>query len=502
MAPTDVIVLSDDESVINLCSDDDEPSRSPRSSLSTTCSSRKRRLCGTPFCEYFDFHEGAHSFEVAQVCKRPKEIAVPTVMRESNRFQHGIDFVRMCIKAQIGARVRLVHSARDGVLVEACNTSKHVALARMEKDGELLKLSSADLASDGVEVTWRPIDQDVWARHSEAMNDKEHVAARYRMEVFCDVLRENCRTQSSHSVFSLDGCGSNREEYHRRMTDADAPKFYTFEIDADVALSQMFLYGSSVVYTGALKTDGFGYGTHRRMKSTPPGIEYLITTRQNTRGVYNSLITGSDCDRVVGLNLDYCGGITLDFEEGHHILFDLLARLPRLVVLCLTFGKRQRPKLETNFEQYAPTPYGFATVRTFSNNECDNKRVVSRIYVRVYDVPRVLHLPGSFWNWNMRKVESSIVRSKAWRCVVKDMEGHTGHVVVYSIEDDKDNNMLPLSVEDAKQFEVADDVLRRSPSVRSKHEMEMLAHIARMKRELGIATCNLACMRRSAVGAD
>ena len=447
------------------------------------------KLCQTPDCTLPDFHSCCHSFEL-QVGKRiqpalsrvcPTSVpaedasiekgvvhAPKTVARAGNRFQLDIDFVRKCMGEQVGLVIRLPEELRgspqtgffDATVVEHVTYGKFVVVVADDKGGTL-KLQSKDLVRDDVVANWRQISNEMHSAQQSAICSKQHDAAARRIHLFVNTLKENFTIASTQKVFSLDGDGSNREAYKHAFAGMPAekvPEFHTFEIDADVALSQVMVYGGqTVTYTGAQARNKFGYGCDGKDMNAPPGIEYLITNRVNTSKVSNTIVTKEDCDSVVGLNLDYCGSFSKgwDFEAAQRQFVNLLARLPRLVVLCVTIGKRGRKALKNDFERYARTPYGFHVVKTFSGAS-DNSKVVSRVYLRLFDIPRTLKIPGSMWSWTGSKSESVVQRSAWYNCVVKFVEPRTGKTVVYCVDDGFDDEYLTLTPDNLRDWAIPD----------------------------------------------
>lgn len=434
-----------------------------------------------------NFHAGAHSFEI--VMKKRCQYTEPfkeTIVRSSNQFQHGIEFARICMDEQRGVVLRLPEDLGktgtgmfDVTVLGSTHTDQYVAFVEDGGGGRFM-LKAKDLVRADVVANWYPLSESMFSKHKTAFVGKEHQAADRRSDLFVATLRNHYGTTSKQKVFTLDGIGAFREAYMRGfadLTDGEVPKVYTFELDPVVTLIQQLLYGqATVIYTGALARDKFGYGCYGALSDSPPGIEYLITTRANSAGVINTLVTKEDCDAVVGLNLDFCGGILggLDFEEAQRVLLNLLARLPHLVVLCLTFGKRQRAGLKYDFEKYARTPYGFRVEHTF-DGPTDNKRVVSRVYVRIFDIPRTLHIPGGMWAWNMTKDKTLNLRSNAWKCVVKSIEPQTGAHILYSIDDDADDQVLTnLAMENLYEWTIEDKHVRTT-STSTEDEIHRLS---------------------------
>lgn len=227
------------------------------------------------------------------------------------------------------------------------------------------------------------------------------------------------------------------------------------------------MYGKDkVVYTGA--DYPFGYGCDGARPNTPSGIEYLLTNITDTAGRPNRLVTPEFREHLVFLNLYYCGGILggLDYENAQRTFLAMLARLPRLAVLSITFGKRQRPGVKVDFAKYAQTPYGFRIIHTFADAS-DNQRVVSRTFVRDFGIPRTFNVPGMMWHWNQSKSATAISRLSTWKCVIKSFEPQSNKFVLYSIYDDKDNIVLKnLCDDDVKRWAVKDECVHRSDDIK------------------------------------
>jgi hypothetical protein len=452
----------------------------------------KAKTCQTPGCTKLDFHTGAHSFETDMQHRRCQYIDTEkkNVVLPNNQFQHGIEFARMCMEEQCGVHLRLPERLRtnrdgpfDATVVGIANTDAWVVVVADEY-GDTFMLKAKDLVCDDVFVNWRPVSGKIRAKHDEALVGKEHEASARRMALFVETLTSCYKTSSRQKIFSLDGNGENREACERgfaHLADEETPRFYTFEIDPAVTLSQQLLYGTeTVTYTGAMEKEKFGYGVHGARVDKQPGIEYLITTRKNTAKVTNTLVSKEDCDAVVGLNLDFCGGIIggMDFEEAQRAWINLLARLPNLVVLCITFGKRQRKGLNEDFERYARTPYGFRVAHTF-NDRTDNRKVVSRLYVRVFEIPRTIQMPGSMWSWPGAKDKTATCRLKKWTCVIKSIEPQSGAYVMYSVDDDIDDQIVPnLTTSKLKEWTKADDRV-----IATRANCEMQERLEKLKRE-------------------
>jgi len=423
------------------------------------------RDCGTPGCKFRDFHSGRHSFEECLPKKRKeREDTTPTSDTQTgNKFIYDVRFVNMALQNdQIGAKI---------VILKSTNPSYRciIRVDKIESDtvygttnnGNVKTLTFNELVTYDIAAKWNPPGLATLERHHASFIGKEHDAAAKRTEFNVKVLRDNIKTSNTQTCATVDGHGANREQYSRSFSDVapDAiPTMKTFEIQKIPALAQQLLYGNeNVIWTGA--DYPFGYGCDGARSTTPSGIEYLLTTVKDTRGNPNRLVTQEFRDNLVFLNLDYCGGILggLDFEMAQRTLLALLARLPRLVVLCVTFGKRQRSGVKYDFGKYAPTPYGFRIVHTFADAS-DNQRVVSRTFVRDFGIPRTLFVPGMMWHWNESKSASAALRLANYKCVVKSFEAQTGTYIMYCIDDDGDNIAFSnLTMDILKEWTIEDE---------------------------------------------
>ena len=459
------------------------------------------RYCGTPNCTFKDKHKGAHSFELVLQKRRTSCLpCVPSkcqVTKDSNKFQHGIHFAQLCMQDQIGLTITLpqdvsTHSLSTHSFPSSFPSSFQATIEnpvycsdRYVFDAKVgdahIQITPLDLVRDDTIVSWNPLSTKVFEMHKNTLSGKEHDAVSRRMNCFVQTLYENYKTDKNHIVMSLDGKGANRSAYKEafsKYSDEKIPTFMTYEIDPAVALSQQLLFGKKTVkFTGALLKDRFGYECD---SSKYPGIEYLISNRKNTCNILNTIVTREECDLTIGLNLDYCGGIIggLDFENGQRLFHKLLSRLPSLVVLCVTFGKRKRPGLATNFEMYASTPYGFRVVHTFKD-ETDNKRVVSRVYVRTFSIPRTLLVPGNWWHYNSYKIHSAVVRSKHYKCVIKSVDHCEDKIILYSVEDDMDDQQFShVAYSNIREIMLSD------VNVKTDAYAEMVKILCDMKKEL------------------
>ena len=420
------------------------------------------RKCATPGCRFPDFHEGGHSSESRPTIRyiKPSEC---NITNPENKFQHGIGFVRLAMVDQLGVHLRIpvdLHPHEitgdhfDAIVREVIPNGKFVI--RVDANGIMVDLSSDDICRQDFIRKWNPLGSELMEMHYKSLMGTSHEAADKRTDLILDTFFQNYITRCTDLVLTLDGIGAFRERYLLRtknMPQDKIPICRTYEIKSATALSQELLYQDkepgSIIWTGALHKDKFGYGCDGARLLTPPGIEYLITNRKNTTGVENTLITKDDCNQVRILNLDFCGGIIggTDFEMSTRTFLNMLSRLPNLVVLCVTLGKRQRAGVQYDFPKYVPTPYGFQLVREFGNEEGDNKRVVSRVFVRISDIPRTLKLCGTMWHWKGVKINSSLKRLSHYTCVIKSIEPQTGKYILYCVEDDCDNQAISISPE-------------------------------------------------------
>lgn len=430
------------------------------------------RLCGTPGCTKKDFHTGGHSFETEG--RRDHNVCIPCptqIQRPNNQFQRDISFAREAMKSQCGVVINLPKDIMG--TVDRCNVTvleplyhgTHDVVSVTTEDGIQKNLKDTDLMRADVYLEWKPLDEKLISRHRNSLKGKAHEASDRRMDMFVKVIKDNCKLKSTHKIYSLDGDGCNIEAYRRNILDftTSAPQFTVCDIDPVPALCLQLIYGrKAAFYTGAMFLERFGYGCSGTNRNMPPGIEYLITTRINTAGVLNTLITEADCENTIGFNFDLCGGIFggLDFEAANRVFSNMIARLPHLMVLCVTFGKRQRSGLKYNFEKYATTPHGFCVAHTFDEPN-DNQRVVSKIYTRIWSIPRLLNVPGNLWYYNKCKSLSTVQRLRSVRCVVKSIEGQNDKnnllkYNLYCIDDDEDDQIISLSCANLDTFKIED----------------------------------------------
>lgn len=455
------------------------------------------RRCATPGCTFKDGHPLACSFELG-AAKRIHTVTVEAPERPSrpgNQFQLGLEFSRMCMKGQAGVTLSLppdLNPVNNGTFksrVLYASTGKNCVLTSITNEGIIIDLKAKDLTRDDVKVSWNKLSGDIMRKHRSTLSTESDEASARRAHLFAKTLVDNYRTSSDQMIITLDGKGSNRKHMQetfaeRKLHKDQIPQIKTFEIDPDVALSQQLLYGKkAVVFTGALAAQKFGYGCEPASRPRdPPGIEYLITHRKNAAGVQNTLITAHDCERVVGLNLDYCGGVMggLDFERANRVLEDTLARLPHIVVLCITIGKRRRQGLEYNFEKYAPTPYGFAVVHTFDSDD-DNKRVISRIYVRNFCLPRTLEVPGTMWSWEGWKGANAANLAHKWKSVLKGFTTPEEFPIMYCYESDEDYQVFKPNKLTGKNVTYDDLIKWKQPNPREIiHKRKERTHLVEL----------------------
>ena len=409
-----------------------------------------KRLCGTPGCFFLDFHDGPCSFEKVIgsriTHKRPAE---SSDVVESNKFQHSYGFASFCIQEdQKGLSISVprtlcqkvgISYPDDGRLFIGEQTDEH-SIQMIYFDNHCVKsvsLPIKDVLRHDVQLKWREPSEASLNRHRQTLSSKADSNSARRMKCFVKILKDSCATMTRDYVLGLDGKGSNRDVYDSEFAGSAQmkPRFLTYEIDEVPALSQQLLYGrTNVVWTGAMVEEKFGYGSHGSANS-PPGIEYLIKNRQSTDGTTNTLLTQDICDQTVGLFLDYCGGIIggKDFDKSRRELREILSRLPRLVSLCITMSKRQRPSLQTSFENYAETPHAFEIVHSFGNGTDDNNRVVCRIFKRIWQIPRTVRIPGNWFHWTGTKIQSSAQRTKLYIGVIEHLHGEES--LIYFLDD-------------------------------------------------------------------
>lgn len=399
-----------------------------------------KRTCGTPGCIFKDFHIGPCSNEAVE---EPRRVCCPSPVpvsptRSENQFQHGTEFFAAAVRDQVGVVVGLPPDLNGGqrgcgLIIGASTTLVGFELVVVGVGRK--EIGVEDMLRHDVVVTWRHPSEGTLSLHDRAFRgsyEKYHTSAARRVKCLVKTLRDTYRCRDTDLFVSLDGKGANHDVFHRAYEGAApgaTPRFVIFEKDPLVACNQKMLYNDGVIYTGAMKKEGFGF-----VGKAPPGIEYLISTR-NANGVTNVLFTQEDCDSTVALYLDYCGGIMgggLDFDRGQRILTKLVSRLPRLAVLAITFGKRRHDGLSSDFERYAPTPHGFGVAKTF-----DDEKVVCRVFQRLFNIPRTLAVPGKHWVYGTDKAKSAQTRLSKHACVIQKLEhgkGDACDVFVHAVE--------------------------------------------------------------------
>lgn len=283
--------------------------------------------------------------------------------------------------------------------------------------------------------------------------DPEVFNSQKRMTAFTKALYQTTEFKGSDTVYTLDGDMSNRYAYHE-FFDGDsihvkggAPAaLVTWEINPCVAFAQQLLAGQGhVMYTGADLDTKFGYGVDGNLDTSPPGIEYLICNRVNSKGVENKLITKKDCEEVVGLYLDYCGGPVggTDYEGAKNLILDTVSHLPRLCVFAITMSKRQRRGLEMDSQTYLPSIHGFSLIETFT----DNPKVMCWLYRRIPSMPRVLSVKWDWWKWSTRKSTVN-GRQNFYKVVVRSYDTSIGKYICYSVDDDMKAQAFDFTLEE------------------------------------------------------
>jgi hypothetical protein len=288
--------------------------------------------------------------------------------------------------------------------------------------------------------------------------DPEVFNAQKRMTAFSKALYQTAEFKYSDKVFTLDGNMSNRYAYEEYFTDPSKstrgfhPDLVTWELDPCVAFAQQLLVGQGRVnYTGADLDTKFGYGVDGNLDTSPPGLEYLICNRVNSKGVENTIITKKDCEEVVGLYLDYCGGPIggTDYEGAKNLILDTVSHLPRLCVLGITMSKRQRRGLELNSASYLPSIHGFALFETFT----DNPKVMCWLYKRIPSIPRILSVKWDWWKWSTRKSNAS-GRQNFYKIVIRSYDTSINKYICYSVDDDMKAQAFDFTLEELSSLRI------------------------------------------------
>jgi hypothetical protein len=326
---------------------------------------QKMTLCGTPGCTFTDFHKGIHSFEV-DLNPRTEQNKSSDMTHNGNKFQLGREFI-MDVFIQNSKTSKLCLPGTRKKIKEKWLRHQGNTLVRKNKNN-LAKIEDY-LDPHNREFIPKCLSTHL-LNYDEHVRSSGHPESQMRMEKLAHYL--SFYHGSDMLVLSLDGDGTNKKAFEDKAD--PAVKFLTIEMDPTVCLAQ------KILFTGEKKDDEIIFAKH--------GIEDLIIKENDT-------LTKEQKENVIALNLDYCGGFIngLDFDKGIEGFETLLSRLPRLFALIVTVSKRQRPNLEEFYDRYVPTPYGFQVVETFINN----KKVVSKLFLRKPDVPRTFLIPSSYW---------------------------------------------------------------------------------------------------------
>jgi len=458
------------------------------------------KLCSTPGCTLKDFHNGPHSFETCLPSARCAPVSysevdcrtgappcsslrstLPSkdgsaVTKEDNKFQLVLDCEFMeQVMLNTAFTQKVYHEfeatrTRGGfhLTTDDSPISKSSIFYTTAMDIRVLRKFNvgtvAELASNHNDFSFE-VDGNAYCKYFEERFDNnvdiEVSNAQKRMTVFSKALYQTTQFAPSDMVYTLDGDMSNRYAYEEFFyndptiqleTGRLPPNLITWEIDPCVALAQQLLSGQGPIrYTGADLETKFGYGVNGNLDTSPPGLEYLICNRVNSKGVENKLITKEDCENVVGLYLDYCGGPIggTDYEGAKNLVLDTLSHLPRLCVFAITMSKRHRPGLEMDSQTYLPSIHGFALIETFT----DNPKIVCWLYKRVAFVPRVLSVKWDWWKWSTRKSNTS-GRQNFYKVVIRSYDTSINKYICYSVDDDANAQIFDFTTDEMSSMSI------------------------------------------------
>jgi hypothetical protein len=459
-----------------------------------------QKSCTTPGCTHRDFHSGPHSFEENITSSRCSKVSYSEVdgrtglqprqfgytqvstehltsTKEANKFQLDLnsEFMKRVLstaRSTYGEHLG-IGPTEPGLKAKDCVLSKSSIFYAQHIDsdgraGHFAIGTPKELVCEWIEFHANSAMRDEYYRNTfGATRDAEILKAQNRMNSFCKALDQTVHIKdgpANNLVYTLDGDLSNRNAFDVYFSDHCAhsrPSLVTWEIDPCVALAQKLLIENDYVrFTGADNSTKFGYGVDGNLDTSPPGLEYLICNRLNSKGVKNRLITAEDCEKVVGLYLDYCGGPIggKDYEGAKNLILDTLSHLPRLCVFAITMSKRQRRGLEADSQSYLPSIHGFAQIETFT----DNPKVVCWLYKRIPSVPRVLLVKWNRWFWSTGKTNTG-GRRDTYKMVIRSYDTSVGKYVCYSVDDDVNAQVFDFTSDDLssmtiKECDFKDDI--------------------------------------------
>ena len=463
--------------------------------------------CTTPGCNLKDFHIGPHSFELQMPSARCAPISYAevdcrtgappsssssssrtispseerdSVAKEGNKYQLDLnsEFMKEVLlgteftynfyewDGSIGQRRGFNLKSKDFQLSKSSifyttRSLKNINDPNLTIIKDLDVGTTTELVSGHMGFTYQ-VDGNSYCEYFENKFDNnvdpEVSNSQKRMTEFSKALYQTTEFKRSDTVFTLDGNMSNRYAYHEYFDNGSihikcgAPNLVTWELDPCVAFAQQLLTGQGCVkYTGADLDTKFGYGVDGNLDTSPPGLEYLICNRVNSKGVENKLITKKDCEEVVGLYLDYCGGPIggTDYEGAKNLILDTVSHLPRLCVLGITMSKRQRRGLEMDSQTYLPSIHGFALIETFT----DNAKVMCWLYKRIPSIPRVLSVKWDWWKWSTRKSNAS-GRQNFYKLVIRSYDTSINKYICYSVDDDMKAQAFDFTSEELSSLRI------------------------------------------------
>jgi hypothetical protein len=362
---------------------------------STESNEETYRICGTPGCTLKDFHCGpCNNTSVKQGEKRkaePPKRHEPVdfkIHKPTNKFQLSKESLGALVGNNVGVTITTHTKFLNGewtddsgnfydfdaklVDFQVLQSNKFCLLAKCN-EGVLCELTPQIVLNFDTRVTWNPPPADFLSQHvAEIKKSKENAESMRRASEFAYTYFKSCNSSPDDIILTLDGNGENRLGMQERfeelgIAEAQWPTIITFEVDAEVALSQRLLFGNNVVYTGS---DSEFSG--KRFQKGKTLLEDLIFGN-------NRLLTDDMKARVKAVYFDYCGGPPENGQPAkcrQNFATKIFPKLANLKLFGLTLSHRHHFKLQETFEQYVAIPHNFSLVETF----LDNKKVVCKMY--------------------------------------------------------------------------------------------------------------------------
>lgn len=388
--------------------------------------------------------------------KRPQLVTMPKTLVHTtsivrvaasvNDFQLGIDTVREAMKGQCGVRLEVPLDSFNGYwpgykdvcvgkILGPSYERYYVAEAKLD-DGEIVPLTSSQLMLHNTTAKWRTPHMDAERYLLNKCDDNiKHAHAMDRATEMFELLIASGIDLSKRAILTLDGMGTNRVAGDRALYSlhpSKRPKVWTLEMNANVALAQRvgLGFGSSVRYTGA--DPSIKCRSSALKRPGPPTLEDVVMFP-------NRILSEEEKNKVVWLNLDYCGGPPKNHrvDDCSSFMTALLAHLFYLHMVTITIAFRNHFNLHETFDDIFPPPYGFRLHKVYT----DNRRVLCKMYVRDTSIIRHVVIPGNWW-----KNASPSWKHSSFDGVIVSPKDEEGKHKVYVPEDDDNFSMHSTAV--------------------------------------------------------